>query len=93
MRPSRRLRIRSPEAADGGTLGAALGGSERTGRDEGATGVRQVADRDEAAKVCAAARCDADPENARRILGALLASMGSLSTPPDTEPGLPVAAR
>jgi hypothetical protein len=81
---------RSGETA---ALGAALGGSERPSLNEGATAVRQISDRDDMAKDCVTARCDADPENARRILGALLASMGTLATQPDTEPGLPVAAR
>jgi hypothetical protein len=76
-------------------IGAALGGQEAAADideaptpDAGAVPVSVKAQRCMSGGTCAA-----DPETARRVLGALLASMGTRETRPVRHLGVPMASR
>ena len=77
------------QGSDTGTIGAALAGLDSSSEDARSPSARTVSARLD--RPCSEASCAADADSARRILGALLASMGSLETKPDTEPGLPLS--
>lgn len=85
------LTVADARDSDEAEIGAALSGMEAAPNEDSVAGIRSVSD--QVGTSCMTARCMADPDNARRILGALLASMGTLETQPDTEPGLPTSSR
>jgi hypothetical protein len=79
-------------------IGAALGGQETASEsdDTAAPGVRTVSVSAKAQRCISGDVCAADPESARRVLGALLASMGTREArpvPPVRHLGVPVASR
>ncbi|HKJ74316.1 MAG TPA: hypothetical protein VKA19_09400 [Alphaproteobacteria bacterium] len=74
---------------DAEAAGAALGGAPASTTQDRGT-VRAIS----APRCANGPRCIIpDPERARRVLGALLASMGTLETKPEHEIGLPTDAR